>query len=139
MSARVKSLRRNVLTATAVTGGSTTTATVQKDWLGSGVRLYITVASATATGTTDTLYLCGQPPAGGAAIAMVGFSAANMLSVNGTYVADFYPGAWLPATIASGGKLLGAAGIHVPLNWAPQVVMGAGNSATITIDAETLP
>lgn len=139
MSTRTKSLRRNVLPATACAGGSTTTSGSQQDVAGSGVRFQVTVAGATATGTADSLFLCVIPAAGGAAVPLVGFSAANQLSVNGMYFADFYPGAWLPATVAAGGKLLGAAGTHVPLSWAVQVVMGAGNSATITIDAVMLP
>lgn len=136
MSARVKSRRRNVLASTAVS--SATTSPFQLDWLGLGVRLWITITGVVATGTTDELFLCGQSPEG-VTVPIVGFSGANMLATAGTFCADFYPGAWLPATIASGGKLLGAAGIAVPLNWAVELIPGAGNSATIVIDAEMLP
>jgi hypothetical protein len=139
MSTRVKSIRRNVLPATACASGSTTTSTVQKDWLGAGIRFYVTISGVTATGTTDTFYLCAQAPAGGSAFPLVGFSGANMLSVAGTWTVEFYPGAWLPSGTATGTKSLGVAGIHVPLNWAAQVLMGSGNAATITVDAETLP
>ena len=139
MSALVRSIRRNVLAAIACAASSTTTSAAQKDWLGKGIRFYVTVASPTAGGGTDTIFLCAMPPAGGAAVPIAGFAAANALSVAGTYFADFYPGAWLPPTVAAGGKLLGAAGIAVPLNWAVQVLIGAGNAATITIDAETIP
>ncbi|HWE51397.1 MAG TPA: hypothetical protein VG273_16515 [Bryobacteraceae bacterium] len=140
MSAFVKSLLRNIISAASCTSGSTTTSTVRQDFLGKGIRLTITVSGATATGTTDFLYLCAVAPATPtAALPLVGFSAANMLSVNGTYFADFYPGAWLPPAVASGSKLLGIAGVNVGRAWAVQVVMGNGNSATITVDAETLP
>jgi hypothetical protein len=134
-----KALLRNIIPGTALAAASTTTSQTAQSTYGRGIRFYITVATVTAAGGTDKLFLCGIPPAGGAAVPIVGFSGANMLAVVGTYVADFYPGAWLPPTVAAGGVLLGAAGIEVPLNWAVQIVIGAGNAATITVDAETLP
>lgn len=138
MSAFTKSRRRNVLAAAALTAG-TTTSTTEQTALGLGVRFYITCGAVTAGGGTDIFSLCALPPNGGAVVPIVGFSAVNMLSVAGTYVADFYPGAWLPATVAAGGKLLGAAGIALPMQWAAQVTMGTGNAATVAIDAEMLP
>lgn len=133
-----KALRRNVIPATALTAGTTTSKTENSTW-GRGIRFYVTAAAVTAGGGVDAIFLCGVPPAGGNAIPIVGFAAANSLSVAGVYVADFYPGAWLPPTIAAGGALLGAAGIELPVAWAVRIVMGAGNAATITVDAETLP
>jgi hypothetical protein len=133
-----KALRRNIIPATALTAGTTTSQSEQNTW-GRGIRFYITSAAATAGGGVDTVFLCGVPPAGGNAVPVVGFAAANALSVAGVYVADFYPGAWLPPTVAAGGVLLGAAGIELPAKWAVRIVMGAGNAATITVDAETLP
>lgn len=131
--------QRNVIPANAIAlAGTLTSGTHTATW-GKGVRFFVTVASPTAGGGVDTIFLCAVPPAGGAPVPLVGFAAANSLSVAGVYVADFYPGAWLPATIAAGGVLLGAAGIELPLLWAVQIVMGAGNAATITVDAVTLP
>ncbi len=133
-----KALKRNIVPATALTASTTISQTEQAQF-GRGVRLWITVAAATAAGGVDSVSLCGVPPAGGTAVPIAGFSAANALSVAGTYMADFYPGAWLPATVAAGNKLLGAAGICLPVQWAVQIVIGAGNAATITVDAEMLP
>jgi hypothetical protein len=44
----------------------------------------------------------------------------------------------MPGSIAAGSALLGAAGIHLPTKWAVQILIGTGNAATITVDAETL-
>jgi hypothetical protein len=134
-----KSRHRNVIPATAIAAAGTLTSATQFATYGRGVRFYITVAAATAAGGIDTIFLCAVPPAGGTAVPIVGFAAANSLSVAGVYTADFYPGAWLPATIAAGGKLLGCAGIELPMQWEVQVTFGTGNAATITIDAEMIP
>jgi len=134
-----KAQQRNVIPATAIALAGKLTSIVHTSTWGKGIRFYITVAGATAGGGVDTIFLCAVPPAGGAAVPLVGFAAANSLSVAGVYVADFYPGAWLPPTLAAGGALLGAAGIELPELWAVQIVMGAGNAATVTVDATTLP
>jgi len=134
-----KSIHRNVMAATALLAGSTTFSKIEQATWGSGIRLYITVTGASTTAGTDGVFLCGVPPAGGNPVPIVGFAGASMLSVNGVYIADWYPGAWLPTPAVVGGKLLGAAGIYIPITWAIQVVMGAGSAATITIDAELLP
>ena len=134
-----KSLHRNVIPATAIAAAGIVTSQTEKATWGKGIRLFVTVAAATAAGGVDTIFLCAVPPAGGAAVPIVGFAAANGLSVAGVYVADFYPGAWLPPTVAAGGALLGAAGIELPMNWAVRIAMGAGNAATITVDAELMP
>lgn len=134
-----KALHRNVIPATALAAGTTTTSQTERATYGRGIRFYVTVSAVTAAAGTDKLFLCGISPAGGTAVPIVGFSAVNMLAVAGTYVADFYPGAWLPPTVAAGSAMLGAAGIELPLQWAVQIVIGAGNAATITVDAETLP
>lgn len=138
MTAYAKSRRRNVMASVALTAGSTNSVTEQASFA-KGVRFFITCSTVTASGGTDKLFLCALPPNGGAALPMVGFSAINMLSTAGTYTADFYPGAWLPPTIAAGGVMLGAAGIELPMQWCVQVVLGTANAATIAIDAEMLP
>jgi hypothetical protein len=145
-----KTLHRNVIPATPIAVAGVLTSGVQIATAGRGIRFYVTVAAgATAGGGTDEIFLCGVPPSltqgitwtppASAAIPLVGFAAANALSVAGTYVADFYPGAWLPPTLAQGGALIGAAGIEVPIFWAVRIQLGAGNAGTITVDAELLP
>jgi len=135
-----KALRRNLLAAIIATAAQTLTSKVEENYYGRGVRLYVTIASPTATGTNDSLYLCAQVPGTATVIPLTGFIAANMLSTAGTYAFDFYPGAWLPpAGIGAAGQLLGTAGIHLPISWAVQAIFGAGNHSTITIDAEVLP
>lgn len=134
-----KSRHLNVIPATAIAVAGTLLSQTEKATWGKGVRLFVTVSAATAGGGVDAIFLCAVPPAGGTAIPLLGFAFANALSVAGVYVADFYPGAWLPVTVAAGGHLLGAAGIELPMQWAVQVVMGAGNAATITVDAEMMP
>jgi hypothetical protein len=134
-----KSRHVNLIPATAIALAGTLLSQTEFATWGKGVRLFVTVAAVTLGGGTDTISLCAIPPQGGAAIPLVGFAAVNALAVAGVYVADFYPGAWLPNTVAAGGKLLGAAGIELPMKWATQIVMGAGNAATITVDAEMMP
>jgi hypothetical protein len=146
-----KTFHRNIIPATPIAAAGTLTSGVQASTSGRGVRFYVTVAAgATAGGGTDTIFLCAVPPAfvqgvvplpppSTNAIPLVGLAAANAFSVAGTYVADFYPGAWLPSTLAAGGALLGAVGVEVPIAWAVRIVLGAGNSATITVDGELLP
>jgi hypothetical protein len=142
-----KSLRRNVIPSTAIAlAGSLTSQTEGNIW-GRGIRFYVTVSAVTAGGGTDSFYLNGVPPANqataleaGASIKLTGFAAANMLSVAGTYCFDFYPGGWLPTGgLAASGQLLGVAGIHLPFAWAVSITMGAGNAATVVVDAEILP
>jgi len=135
-----KALQRNVIAAVALAAGSTTFSAAHVATWGKGVRLIITVAAgATTTGGIDTVFLCGFAPGNTTPIPLVGFALASGLSVAGVYFADFYPGAWLPPTIAAGGNLLGVAGIYLPINWSVQLVMGAGSVATVTVDAEMLP
>ena len=134
-----KSIRRNVMASAALTAGTTTSQTEKNTW-GRGIRFYVTASSVTATGTVDSFNLCAAPPNGGSVIALVGFSAANLLSVAGTWCFDFYPGAWLPVSgLSTSGHLMGAAGVEIPLAWAVQVILGTGNAATIAVDAEILP
>lgn len=134
-----KSLHRNVIPATAIAAAGTLTSQVETATYGTGIRFYITVTGATAGGGTDAIFLCGVPPAGGVPVPILGFALANALSVNGVYIADFYPSAYVPPTVAAGGALLGAAGIYLPISWAVQIQMGAGNSATIRVDGEMFP
>jgi hypothetical protein len=135
-----KAIRRNVLPQVGATSGQTKTSQVEQNTWGRGIRFYVTLASITAGGGTDSLYLCALPPGSATPISLAGFSAVNLLSQTGTFVFDFYPGAWLPpAGIAAAGNLLGTAGVHLPLSWAVRVVFGVGNAATIAIDAEILP
>lgn len=129
---------QGVIPATALTAGTTTSKRVDAT-TASGVRLFVTVAGASTTGGIDSVSLCAVPPGSSTALPIVGFAGASFLSVNGTYIADFYPGAWLPASVAAGGKLLGSAGVYLPSTWAVQVVLATGSAATITIDAEMLP
>lgn len=135
-----KSKHLNVMPATALAGGSVTISQTEHATYERGIRLFVTVSGAVAAaGILDAIFLCAVPPKGGAAIPLVGFALANAFGVNGVYCADFYPGAWLPDTLAAGGNLLGAAGIELPLDWAVQIAMGAGNSATIAVDAVVMP
>ena len=134
-----KALHRNVIPATAIAAAGTLTSQTERATWGKGIRFYVTVTGGGAAGGVDTIFLCAVPPGQTVAVPLVGFAAANALSVNGVYVADFYPGAWLPPTLAAGGVLLGAAGIELPMAWAVQIAMGAGNSATVTVDAESMP
>jgi hypothetical protein len=135
-----KAIRRNVLAATAVAAGATQTSQIEKNTWGRGIRLYVTITAVTATGTSDSFYLCDAAPATPTvAFPLVGFTAANLLATAGTWVFDFYPGGALPASLATGGQLKGLAGVELPLTWAVQAVMGAGNAATIQVDALTLP
>ena len=134
-----KAIQRNVLPATACAAASTTTSTTHTATWGRGIRFYVTISAVTAAGGTDSLFLCGISPGTTTAVPIVGFAAENMLSVVGIYTADFYPGGWLPPTIAAGGAAFGVAGVELPLKWTVQVVMGTGNAATIAIDAELIP
>jgi hypothetical protein len=145
-----KTLHRNVIPATPIAAAGVLTSQVQRDTKGRGIRFYVNVAAgAVAGGGTDAIYLCGVPPSqtqgltitppSTAAVPLAGLTGANAISVPGAVVADFYPGAWLPTPFAAGGTLIGAVGIQVPIFWAVRIVMGAGNSATITVDAELLP
>jgi len=131
--------QRNVIPATAIALAATLTSAIHTATWGKGIRFFITVAAATAGGGTDTFFLCAVPPGSTTPVLLVGFADVNSLSVAGVYVADFYPGAWLPPAVAAGSALLGAAGIDLPLQWAVQIIMGAGNAATVTVDAVTLP
>lgn len=144
-----KTLHRNIIPATAIAAAGVLTSGVQIATAGRGIRFYVTSSAVTAGGGTDAIFLCAVPPyqtqgvtwtpPSTAAIPLVGLAAANAFSVAGTYVADFYPGAWLPATLAAGGALLGAVGVEVPIFWAVRIVMGTGNSATVVVDGELLP
>lgn len=136
--AQLKSIRRNVISSQALTAGTTTSAT-QKANFERGIRFYITVSAVTATGSTDTFNLCCIPPAGGSAVVLAGFSGANLLSTAGVWVVDYYPSATLPATFAAGSHFWGVAGIAVPSQFAAQCILGAGNAATIAVDAEMIP
>lgn len=133
-----KALRRNVIPATALTAGTLVSQSERNTW-GSGIRFYITVTASTTTGGVDSLSLCGVPPGSTTPVPIVGFSGVSMLSVDGVYVADFYPSAWLPPVVAAGSALLGAAGIYLPATWAVQLVLGAGSAGNIKVDAEALP
>lgn len=140
-----KSLHRNIIPVTAIAAAGVLTSQVEMATWGKGLRLYITVTGAVAGGGTDALFLCGVVPGTGipgvpaVIVPIAGFSLVNQLSVNGVYTADFYPGAWLPPALAPGGSLLGAVGIYLPMKWAVQLRMGAGNSAGIQVDGEMLP
>jgi hypothetical protein len=140
-----KSLHRNIIPVTAIAVAGTLISQVETATWGKGIRLYITVTGATTGGGTDALFLCGVVPgtaltSNPVIVPIVGFAVVNGLSVNGVYVADFYPGAWLPAAAgAVGGALLGAVGIYLPMNWAIEIRLGAGNVATIRVDGELLP
>jgi hypothetical protein len=133
-----KALRRNLIPSTALTAG-TKTSQVEQSTYGRGVRFYVTLSSVSTTGSTDKLFLCAQVPGTTNVIPLAGFSGASMLSTAGTWVFDFYPGAWLPSQVASGGQSMGALGIHLPLVWAVELMLGAGSAATVVVDAEVLP
>lgn len=139
-----KSQHRNIIPTTVIAAGGLLISQIETATWGHGIRFYITVTGAGAGGGTDTFFLCGVVP--GTALTpnpiivpIVGFAAVNELSVNGVYVADFYPGAWETATIAPGGAIIGAAGIYLPMYWAVRIQMGAGNTATVGVDGEMFP
>jgi hypothetical protein len=134
-----KSRHLNVISATALAASSTTISPTQSATWGRGIRFYITVAAVTLGGGTDSIYLCAVPPRGGVAIPLAGFSGVNALAVAGQYMIDFYPGAWLPAAGVTLKNLIAVFGLELPMNWAIQIGIGAGNAATITVDAEMMP
>jgi hypothetical protein len=138
-----KSQHRNVIPATPMGVAGTQTSAPQQSTWGRGIRFFVTVAGGTAGGGTDSLMLCAVPPGRNVAIPIAGFSGVNLLSVNGTVMADFYPGAWLPPVgqtpAVALGNLIGVAGIEIPMTWAVRVTMGAADNAIITVDAEMYP
>jgi hypothetical protein len=139
----LRAQRRNLFPSTALTAGTTTSQT-EKATVGRGVRLYVYVSAVTAGGGTDSISLAALPPNGSSAAVLAGFSKANMLAVQGTLVFDFYPGQSNSGFAGSGltltvGTSYGSAAITLPMQWAVQIVLGAGNSATIAIDTEILP
>jgi hypothetical protein len=138
--AQRKGTHRNILPAFAAVASHTYDSALQPAAWVRGLRFTVTVAGASTTGGNDSFVLCGAVPGGTTLVALVGFTAASLLSVNGTYFFDFYPGAWLPASglYASGG-LVGAAGIDPPAAFAVRLITGANNSATLTVDVEYLP
>ena len=141
MSERI--LRRNVFPPTALTAGTVFSVT-QQATSGLGVRLYVTVSSPGGSGS-DSISLCAVPPNGNPPVPMATFSGATLLSTARTLVWDFYPGAsnigftGTNAGTLANGPLYGVANLSIPLNWCLQIVLGGGNSATISIDAEILP
>jgi len=144
-----KALRRNVIPSTAIAAAGSLTSQTEGNTWGRGIRFYVTISAVTQGGTKDSLYLMAVPPAnqsangpgnGTPSVALTGFTAVNMLCTVGTFCFDFYPGAWLPTGgIAASGNLLGVAGIYLPTCWAVELVLGAGNAATVVVDAEILP
>jgi hypothetical protein len=138
-----KSQHRNVIPQTTMGVAGVQTSAPQEATWGRGIRFFVTVAGGTAGGGTDSLMLCAVPPGRNVAIPIAGFSGVNLLSVNGTVMADFYPGAWLPPTgqvpAVTLGNLIGVAGIEIPMTWAVRVTMGAADNAVITVDAEMMP
>jgi hypothetical protein len=145
-----KTLHRNVIPATAIALAGSLTSQVERQTTGRGIRFYVTVTGVTTGGGTDALFLCAVPPsqtqgvtvtpASSVAIPLTGVSAVNAFSVAGTYCVDFYPGAWMPAAgLATGGALIGVLGVEVPMFWDVRIVLGTGNAATVTVDAELLP
>jgi hypothetical protein len=134
-----KTLHRNIIPTTAIAVAGTLTSQVETATYGTGVRFYITVTGATTGGGIDAIFLCGVVPGTSTILPILGFALVNQLSVNGVYIADFYPSAYVPPAIAVGGALLGAAGIYLPISWAVKIQMGAGNAATIRVDGEMFP
>jgi hypothetical protein len=137
---QVKSLRRNIIPSFAAVASHTYTSAAEQALYGKGIRLYVTISASATSGGNDTLNLCAVPPGTTTPVALVGFTAASLLSTNGTFMFDFYPGAWLPASgLSASGGLKGAAGVELPGTWAVQLVTAAGSSGTIQVDAELLP
>jgi|SRR6185312_10225274 len=135
-----KSIKRNVFPSQALAASSTTTSANQQSFFERGVRLYLTISAVTAGGGTDTVFLCAVAPGTVTPIPLAGFSAANLLSTVGTFIVDFYPSGQLSSTnVASNAKFIGVHGVTVPVTWAVQLKIGAGNAATIVVDAELLP
>ena len=141
MSERI--LRRNVFPATPLTAGTVFSPT-QQATVGLGVRFYVTAASVAGSGA-DSIALCAVPPNGNPPVPLASFSGAALLSTARTMVFDFYPGqsnigfAGVNAGTLANGPLYGVANLSVPLNWCLQITLGAGNSSTISVDAEILP
>jgi hypothetical protein len=137
---QVKSLRRNIIPSTAMTTGQTLTSKTEQALYGRGIRLYVTLSSVGTASGNDLLHLCAVPPGAITPVPLVGFTGAALLSTAGTFMFDFYPGAWLPASgLSANGCLKGAAGVELPGSWAVQLTMATGSSATVVVDAELLP
>jgi hypothetical protein len=138
-----KSQHRNVIPATNAGVAGTLNSNPQTATWGRGVRFFVTVAGGTPGGGTDAIFLCAIRPGGNVPVPIAGLSGVNLLSTNGTVVADFYPGAWLPPTgqapAVTLGSYAGIAGIYLPMTWTVRVVMGAGDNALISVDAEIYP
>ena len=135
-----KSKHINVIPSTAVAAAGSVTSQPQFSTWGRGIRFFIASSAPVAGGGTDSVFLCAIPPRGGPPVPITGFSGANLISVAGTHIADFYPGAWLPVgTLPAGGALIGALGIELSMEWAVEITFGAGNSGTVVVDAEMMP
>jgi hypothetical protein len=141
----VRAQRKNLYPATALTAQAVLSQ-VEKATVGRGVRLYVNVSAVSGGTGTDSISLCALPPnsAAGVLIPLIGFSKVGMLSlVAGTYVFDFYPGGSSVLTnngaaALTTGNLMGAAGVNLPMQWGVQIVLGTGNGATVSVDAEIL-
>ena len=138
----LRAQRRNLYPATALTA-QTVVSQTEKATVGRGVRLYVYCSVPTAGGGTDSISLCALPPNGGAAVVLAGFSKANLLAQTATLVFDFYPGETGDYTGAgitfAAGATFATVALSLPLNWAVQIVLGTGNTATVAIDAEIPP
>jgi len=144
MAFGLRAQRRNLYPATALSA-QTVTSQTEKVTVGRGLRLYIYCSATTQGAGTDSISLMAAAPDGGANIQLASFSGTHMLSATSgaRLVFDFYPGetgSIAPAGVTfAAGSSYAAGAITLPMQWAVQIVLGTGNSATVAIDAEILP
>ena len=141
MAFDLRSKRRNLYPATALTAGTVTTQT-ETAKVGIGLRLYITCSAVTTGGGNDSVNICAIAP-NGTTVALLQISQTNYLAQARTGVIDLHPGV--------SGNLLGsgitvtpfgyyaAISFTLPLQWCIQLTLGTGNAATLQVDAEILP
>jgi hypothetical protein len=138
----IRAQLRNIIASQAI-NAATVNSAAHTCRSGKGVRFYVYTSSVTAGGGTDQVNLIAYPPDGGAAVVLAGFSKANLLATAGRYVFDFYPGE-TGSIVGSGITFAGASGygaaaVSIPISFGVQIVLGAGNTATVAVDGEMLP
>jgi hypothetical protein len=144
MAFDLRAQRRNVYAATALSA-QTVTSQTETMTVGQGVRFYVYGSATTQGSGTDSIALVAVPPDGNANIVLGTFSGTHLLSATAgaRLVFDFRPGE-TGSEVGSGitfaaGTSYGAMAISPPRQWAVQITLGTGNSATVAIDAEILP
>lgn len=138
MSSNLKSQRRNVIASQALAANTTLTSTAQKATYEKGMRVYVTITGAATTAGLDSILLCAVVPGTSTVIAITGVIGTSFLSTNGTWVVDFGPDAFLPASVAAS-QMLGAVAVVVPCDFAIRLTTAVGSSCTVKVDVELYP